>query len=566
MSISTNMLTLIEVTTEAVKQSLFTFVENGLDNNPDELTGKLVSEVTKGLMKSLKEAGGQGLKAFIEQFETDLEVIEGNGRRYHLSDAASLKKFLSVFGVIELSRRYYYCPDSGADEEQSGERSGPKTKSGASLVPLDERWDMGGQRYATPEVVDCVLESSACLTPGQLSKMMRKMAHFEPSTACIQDIIRRDGEGIASLLEDEDEGIGSRNIKVPEQTEVLVVSFDGANLPLREKGPKRGRPKQRPHSPTQSKATKDHPNKATESSSSKSQSSSYKNAMVGSFSYYEGVEGVINMENREEGIVPHRLSSHYIARMPEDNAIGFKGEFEATLEQIESQLAAAQTTESEAQGEVVKIVLCDGARSFWTYIENNPRFEGYHKLLDFFHAAEHLSALAQALFGPLSDDNQQANLWYKKWRFNLKYEEHAVDGILRSVAYYSKTLRLSKSRRKDIDREAGFFRRNKARMDYPEHVFNGWPIGSGPVEAACKTIVKARQCQSGMRWSRPGGRDILALRVLYQSDQWESVWRHYRETRWAKQPRPQPKQKQKESASDSDLSQIPQSSATLKIA
>ncbi|MBN2211618.1 MAG: hypothetical protein JW709_09510 [Sedimentisphaerales bacterium] len=53
------------------------------------------------------------------------------------------------------------------------------------------------------------------------------------------------------------------------------------------------------------------------------------------------------------------------------------------------------------------------------------------------------------------------------------------------------------------------------------------PIGNGPVEAACKTIVKTRLCRSGMRWSRVGGQRILSLRTYVKSRRWDSFWRHY---------------------------------------
>ena len=101
-----------------------------------------------------------------------------------------------------------------------------------------------------------------------------------------------------------------------------------------------------------------------------------------------------------------------------------------------------------------------------------------------------------------------------------------------SPARYQKRGRMTKARREAIRKELVFFRRNRARMGYPEHVANGWPIGSGPVEAACKTIVKARLCQSGMRWSSAGGRNILALRVIHKSDDWESVWKTYLANCW----------------------------------
>ena len=57
----------------------------------------------------------------------------------------------------------------------------------------------------------------------------------------------------------------------------------------------------------------------------------------------------------------------------------------------------------------------------------------------------------------------------------------------------------------------GYFRRNRQRMDYAEAAQRGLPIGSGVVEAACKTLVTERLKRSGMRWREAGGQAILTL-------------------------------------------------------
>jgi hypothetical protein len=520
MSIPESMLTLIDTATETVKQSLKSFVENGFKCNPDMLSGALVSEVSCGLERSLDEAGRAAFKSFIEQFECGEERIERDGRTYRLKDEADSKSFLTVFGEVELTRRYYHCHHGGP-----------------GIVPLDESWDMQGKRYAMPEIVEKILWSSAEVTPGKLEEFCGKMCRFNPSAACIQDIIARDGAGMATMLETEKEGVECRGIEVPEGTEVIACSLDGANVLLREKGVKRGRKAQRP-------GLKD--NKAgvsglkvkgddTETDPTGQSGTCYKNAMVGSFSFYRGEEGVVDIENGVEGIVPHRLGSIYCARMPEDKALGFKKEFEAIHKEINATLVTADGSGDGDNDGLIKILLIDGARPLWNYVENNPSFIGYHMLLDFFHATEHLSQLAAAIFGK---NSKKAKEWYDKWRFKLKYEKNAVEGILRSAAYYGNTTRLPGSRRKDMERELVFFKRNKERMNYYEHVAKGWPIGSGPVEAACKTIVKQRLCRSGMRWKRDGGRNILALKVLCESDQWDKAWQKYCSERWLKQPKP----------------------------
>ena len=50
------------------------------------------------------------------------------------------------------------------------------------------------------------------------------------------------------------------------------------------------------------------------------------------------------------------------------------------------------------------------------------------------------------------------------------------------------------------------------------------PIGSGPVEAACKTLVTQRLKRSGMRWRHSGGQAVLTFRALAQSNQFDRAW------------------------------------------
>ena len=101
--------------------------------------------------------------------------------------------------------------------------------------------------------------------------------------------------------------------------------------------------------------------------------------------------------------------------------------------------------------------------------------------------------------------------------------------MIRSAIRYRRVNRLKGARLEAMEKELTFFDRNQDRMGYSDLVDRALPIGSGPVEAACKTIVKSRFCQSGMRWSIQGGQNVMNLRVLQKSEQWEDAWEAYSE-------------------------------------
>ena len=72
-----------------------------------------------------------------------------------------------------------------------------------------------------------------------------------------------------------------------------------------------------------------------------------------------------------------------------------------------------------------------------------------------------------------------------------------------------------------------YLKNHEHRMDYPTYEANGWYIGSGAIESACKTVVGQRLKGAGMRWSEPGAHEVCHVRALYRSEanQWQAFWR-----------------------------------------
>ena len=93
--------------------------------------------------------------------------------------------------------------------------------------------------------------------------------------------------------------------------------------------------------------------------------------------------------------------------------------------------------------------------------------------------------------------------------------------VIRSLDY----LRKRHPRNTTLVKELAYFRKNRHRMHYEQYASDGLPIGSGVVEAACKTLVTQRMKQSGMRWEQKGGQAILTVRGWTQSgDRFDRAW------------------------------------------
>jgi hypothetical protein len=164
------------------------------------------------------------------------------------------------------------------------------------------------------------------------------------------------------------------------------------------------------------------------------------------------------------------------------------------------------------------IALTDGGNGLEAFIDKN--FPQAYKILDFWHASEHLANLAKALFP--HDEKAWKNQHYQ-WGHMLKHEGGAaLLTQLEAIPLEGRSAEAKEAHRL----ETAYVRNNVHRMKYPEYLANGWQIGSGPVESACKMVVNQRLCMGGMRWSEYGGDSMCRLRALYRSDsdQWDAFW------------------------------------------
>ena len=137
--------------------------------------------------------------------------------------------------------------------------------------------------------------------------------------------------------------------------------------------------------------------------------------------------------------------------------------------------------------------------------------------VDFYHAVEQLKAALDAAYGETSAEGQAQ---FNKHRHVLREDFDGVEKVIRALSI----LRSKHPRHKRIGEVLGYFRRHRHRMDYAEAAMCAFPIGSGVVEAACKTLTTQRMKRSGMRWRHEGGQAILTLRSLLQSHRFEHAW------------------------------------------
>ena len=162
-----------------------------------------------------------------------------------------------------------------------------------------------------------------------------------------------------------------------------------------------------------------------------------------------------------------------------------------------------------------KVVMGDGAEWIWNLADLH--FPGAMQIVDLYHARQHLWDVARRLYpNELGKQQTWMNVHQKKLLDKGKIEKLVAS--LRSIRSTSADL-LEK-----IRIEADYFERNAERMRYPkfrrQHLF----IGSGVIEAGCKTVISSRLKQSGMFWTVRGANAIIALRCCHLNGQFEEYW------------------------------------------
>ena len=460
----------IKVATAEFEDKMFATVQNF---NTQQLTASLAEQISRALEGAFSAAGRAAFKAFLESYDVQEPHLQVEGQTLRFK-TLSPKTFLTRFGLIEIVRTLYQA-----------DRGGP------AYIPLDNFWDMDGH-FATLDVREAICLAMAHMTAQESAQLFEKCSFFKPSDTAIKNIVKKVHDEIVPQQAVLEAKVQER-IVVPKASRVLVASLDGVNVPLREVGVQRGRPADRPGQEDEAEKL-----------------SCYKNAMVGTLSFYGDVP-----DDQES---PERLMGITLARMPEACAVTFKDKFEHHLMVLEHKAAPT----------ITKVFLCDGHRTLWNYADQQACYDDYEKLIDFYHTEEHLSKAAEALFGKR---NCKARAWYDKHRKKLLAYSDGAFAVQRSMIYYSQTQKLSKTRKEALATEQTFFRRNQHRMTYADFRARGLPIGSGPVEAACKSIVKTRLCRSGMRWSRQGGQRILDFRAYAKSGLWDEFWNAYKTIR-----------------------------------
>ena len=160
-----------------------------------------------------------------------------------------------------------------------------------------------------------------------------------------------------------------------------------------------------------------------------------------------------------------------------------------------------------------QVVVADGAKWIWNAVAE--LFPNAICIVDVWHAQERLWEVGRAVHGA---GTARCRAWSETVCAALR--EGRVDDVLRELRRHAGD--------KTAGQCVGYVENNRSRMRYPAYRERGLLIGSGMVESSCRTLVGERLKCSGMRWSRAGANDVMALRSCVRSERYDDFWRHRR--------------------------------------
>jgi hypothetical protein len=170
----------------------------------------------------------------------------------------------------------------------------------------------------------------------------------------------------------------------------------------------------------------------------------------------------------------------------------------------------------DPDGGQTHVALTDGERALQILVGKKMKVT---LILDLLHVLEKVWKAAH-VFHP--EGSPEAALYARLMAHRIL--EGNAGQVVKGLRQTVTKRRLFGAKRKTLLGVAGYFHRNRDRMRYHEYLAQGLPIASGPVEGACKNLIKDRMERSGMRWTALMAEAIVKLRALYLSDDFDAYW------------------------------------------
>lgn len=433
-----------------------------------------IDEVERDLWKGILQVGLSMLEGFVAGCGSgDLgQTIEHEGHTLCRLDDLHHHRYVSVFGELKIPRTVY-----GTRETQKHELvpldallNLPDSQFGYLLQEWDQQFCVQGSYEQSRRTVQQILE---------LGQSVRSLEQMNGSMASVVEPFRQ----------------SQARPPAKEEGSILVVTADGKGVPMR-RDPDQDAPPIRGRRKKGEKANKK------------------RQACVGAVytidpfdrTAQDVVDEVLRDERQKDRPQPlHKQLRAELSRPVDGVEISGKEPiFEWFAEQVKAR---------NPNGNKPVICVMDGDRALWKLA--TAMLVNVVCVLDIFHVLERLWQAAHCFHPEGSEEAQQ--FVSERLERILEGEVGRVIGGLKQMATKGN---LRGSRAKQLTAAIGYLERNRSLMQYDDCLANGYPIGSGVVEGACRHLVKDRMELTGMRWCIHGAQAMLSLRSVLLNEDW----------------------------------------------
>jgi hypothetical protein len=422
-------------------------------------------EFERALGEQMRALENEVKAEHLARYDVDAQTIVVSGVTMNRCLEKEPKRYLSSSGPVVVARNLFR-PSGG----------------GKAVCALELRAGIVGG-ICTPAMARMVTYSMGHMTSAESAALFREFGIEGPSSSTCDRIPKAVDEAWERHREQWEEALRGEET-VPAEARVLAVSLDGVMVPDKE-------------AQAEAKAEREKKRK------------SLAKATGGPAGYREVGCGTVSLFDAET----ERLLTIRYGRAPE-----------AKKKTLTAQLDAEVAAFLAARPDLLLVALADGAEENWRYFDG-PRWATATKIVDYGHASQHLKAGLAAYYGA---DSIEGRAEYERLKVILKEQAEGVGTVIASLLGLERSLRArpraSARQKKGVRSERKYFENQRERMDYAEYIAKSLPIGSGVVEASCKTLATQRMKRSGMSWG-DGKQAILTIRSLQQSGRWERGWR-----------------------------------------
>jgi hypothetical protein len=440
----------------------------------EERPGRSLEQFEEELGRRLQLLQAELTATELARYDVQAPVIVVGGREFRLCLEKEAKRYLTASAPVVVERNLYR-PLGG----------------GKAVCPLELRAGIIGD--CTPVLARRVSYLMGLMPSSETAQVFTELGVEGPSPSTCDRMPKRIHPVWEAHREEWESALREQET-VPTEATVLACSLDGVMVP--DKEAQREAKAQRQEARRQGLQLKE------------CGPAGHREVGCGTVTLYAPPAPDDGTEQEPPG--PQRLDTIRYARAPE-----------AKKQTLTRQLDAEVASIVSARPDLRLVALADGAEENWRYFDG-PMWREAIKIVDLGHGCEHLKAAMVAAHG----GKVKARAEYERLRILLRDKEGGVDEVLVALERLDRKLYREghSRRRKALAKERTYFRNQRERMDYARYRAEGLPIGSGIVEAACKTLATQRMKLSGMSWG-DGKQPILTIRSLQQSGRWSAAWR-----------------------------------------